>query len=232
MLTLVLKIVLLASSTVVFTRAMHPPKRAASQPDKVYKGQPFEHVVRFLAYLVWVAALPSIASAVLLAFYTHKPELVPLLCPASPDNIEPLEHISPRFLIGSILVLAGGSYRLWAFHQLGELFTYELTIKKKHSLVTSGPYAYVRHPSYTGVILLLIGQQLMQFGETGYAPYCGIVGTPFGLVVRSWPFIAVFGTLSLFRRCVVEDAQLKEKFGEVWVDYAAKVKWRLFPYLF
>ena len=117
--------------------------------------------------------MPSIAFAVLLSFHPLKPEFAPLLCPANPDDIEPLKHISPRFFVGSILVPAGGSYRLWAFHQLDELFTYELTLKKEHSLATSGPYANVRHPSYTGVILLLIGQQLMQAGGTGNVPYCG-----------------------------------------------------------
>lgn len=179
-----------------------------------------------------LAALPTIASTVLLALHDRVPAVAPLLCPSNPDRLEPLLQISPRFLIGTILTIAGGSFRLWSYKVMGDLFTYEVVIKKSHSLVTSGPYAYVRHPSYTGVILMLIGEHLMQFGDAGYVPYCGIKHTPFWPVVWSWPLIAIFGGFSLFRRCAVEDKQLVEHFGTVWKEYAAKVRWRLFPYVY
>ncbi|KAI0667903.1 hypothetical protein C8Q78DRAFT_303100 [Trametes maxima] len=229
---LTLKVILLAVSGVVFTRAISPPKRRAPGGAKgIYRGQAFEYLVRFLAYLVWLAVLPTISSTLLLALYDYVPAVAPLLCPASPDHLEPLTKITPRFLVGTLLTIAGGSFRLWSYEALGELFTYEVVIKENHAIVSHGPYAYVRHPSYTGVILMLIGEHLMQFGDTGYVPYCGIKQTPFAPIAYSWPFIAIFGATSLYRRCAVEDAQLKQRFGEGWREYAAKVRWKLFPYV-
>ncbi|KAI0833834.1 hypothetical protein BC628DRAFT_1308518 [Trametes gibbosa] len=228
------KVVLLAVSGIIFTRALSPPSRRGSGTKGIYKGQAFEYLVRFLAYLVWVnrlAVLPTIASTILLALHDKIPDVAPLLCPSSYDNLQPLAAITPRFLIGTVLTLSGGLIRLWSYQAMGELFTYEVVIKKTHSLVTTGPYAYVRHPSYTGVILMLIGEHLMQFGDAGYVTYCGIKHTHFAVVVYSWPLIALFGAVSLYRRCTVEDAQLGEHFGVVWRNYSARVRWALFPYV-
>ncbi|KAH9899327.1 hypothetical protein C8Q73DRAFT_753534, partial [Cubamyces lactineus] len=119
----------------------------ASHPDKAYKGQPFEHVVRFLAYLAWGTwPIPSsnrtdfstyifAYSGRLLHYHRSLPQsCLPAtlssprshLCSAQPTRT--LKHVSPRFFIGPIPVLGGSSYRLWAFHPLGELFAYELSI--------------------------------------------------------------------------------------------------------
>lgn len=38
---------------------------------------------------------------------------------------------------------------------LGNLFTFEVMIRKNHKLITDGPYAYLMHPSYTGINLFL-----------------------------------------------------------------------------
>ncbi|KAM5531771.1 hypothetical protein V8D89_014541 [Ganoderma adspersum] len=47
-------------------------------------------------------------------------------------------------------------------------FTFEVIIKDDHKLITSGPYSYVRHPSYTGILCLTTGAYLMHFGAGGY----------------------------------------------------------------
>jgi len=41
------------------------------------------------------------------------------------------------------------------------MFTFEMSIRKNHKLITSGPYAIVRHPSYVGVILVASGLMLI-----------------------------------------------------------------------
>ncbi|KAI0759601.1 hypothetical protein BD413DRAFT_487558 [Trametes elegans] len=232
------KIVLLVLSGTIFTRAILPPRKPASPEatknnDKkgVYKGQAFEHLVRLLSNMVWFAVLPTIITTILLALHDQYPQLAPLLCPANPDQLEPLERISPRFLLGALLTIAAGTLRLWSYHALGALFTFEVFIKDEHALVASGPYALVRHPSYTGTILMLLGEHLMQFGRAGYVEYCGVAHTPFAVLVYAWPPIALFGALSLWRRTAVEDVQLRDRFGGVWDEYAARVKWKLIPYV-
>lgn len=60
-------------------------------------------------------------------------------------------------LLFALLAAAGALLRLACFRALGPLFTFELTIHPAHTLVTTGPYAHVRHPSYTGVFATLVG---------------------------------------------------------------------------
>ena len=51
----------------------------------------------------------------------------------------------------------GGLIRYKCYRALGSMFTFEMSIREGHVLVTSGPYAIVRHPAYTGAILVVIG---------------------------------------------------------------------------
>ncbi len=139
--------------------------------------------------------------------------------------------MSPRFVVGTALAFAGALFRLWSYRALGSLFTFEVSIKNDHALITSGPYGLVRHPAYTGVVLLLLGEQLMQFGAGGYVSHCGIENTPFLPFIYIWRYGSLFTVYSLYKRCTVEDGQLLERFGAVWEDYAAKVRCKLVPFL-
>ncbi|HVA96131.1 MAG TPA: isoprenylcysteine carboxylmethyltransferase family protein [Candidatus Acidoferrales bacterium] len=66
-------------------------------------------------------------------------------------------------VIGFAIVVAGVSISFSARNTLGTNWThaYEYQVKKGHSLVTSGIYAYIRHPIYTGLYLALIGGELV-----------------------------------------------------------------------
>ena len=163
--------------------------------------------------------------------YDKSQLIAPTLCHTHASIIEPLFHMSIRFLVGAALVFGGALFRLWSYRELGSLFTYEVSIKNDHSLIMSGPYAYVRHPGYTGVMLILLGEQLMQFGASGYVPYCGVAHTPFVIFIYIWRSGSLFTVYSLYKRCSVEDRQLLERFGAVWEDYAARVKCKLLPFL-
>ncbi|KAF9130930.1 hypothetical protein BGW39_002458 [Mortierella sp. 14UC] len=55
--------------------------------------------------------------------------------------------------VATALCLLGYVLRKWSFVTLDRFFTYQLTIRTDHRLVQSGPYTYLRHPSYTGAIL-------------------------------------------------------------------------------
>lgn len=158
--------------------------------------------------------------------------LVPWLCPSNPSSLEPISSLSPRFLVGVSLVIAGTAVRLFAYHALGSLFTYEVYVKDDHRLVTAGPYKYVRHPSYTGVALLLLGTHLMYFGDGGYIPYCDVASTPMVFFVHLWRYAAPFSVFSVCRRCRVEDGQLRERFGADWEKYKKDVPYSLVPFVY
>jgi protein-S-isoprenylcysteine O-methyltransferase len=69
-------------------------------------------------------------------------------------------------LIGVLLCAAGVAYAIWARWHLGRNWSAVPAVKEGHELVTSGPYAYVRHPIYAGMLLALLGTVLTLGGAT------------------------------------------------------------------
>jgi protein-S-isoprenylcysteine O-methyltransferase Ste14 len=138
-------------------------------------------------------------------------------------------------MIGIILIIAGTGLRMTCYRLLAKHFTFELTLQKDHQLVTDGPYAFVRHPAYTGGFAVNIGCLLFNLGRgawwTEYA-----VTSSFGSI---WMVVAVMQTFSsalviygAILRCKLEDEMMKEYFKTQWESWAKKTPYRLFPFLF
>jgi protein-S-isoprenylcysteine O-methyltransferase len=53
---------------------------------------------------------------------------------------------------GVVLIAVGIGLRAWSIATLGRFFQYQIKVQPGHQVVTGGPYRYVRHPSYTGVV--------------------------------------------------------------------------------
>ncbi|KAI0654635.1 hypothetical protein C8Q70DRAFT_925342 [Cubamyces menziesii] len=232
--TIFIKPLILFTTAGLFTVAVVPPKPAAVQNATVYKGQLFEYVLRYLAWLgIFEIFAASAIHAALVSLDGAPTRLVqslaPRLCPVSSGSLSSLAVLTPRFLLGAALVYAGAAFRLWSYRALGDLFTYELFVKDKHRIVDTGPYAFVRHPSYTGLIALILGVQLVYFGPGAFATECGIEYTRFAGCIWIWRVGAVFTVFSVYRRCGVEDTQLRERFGPDWDAYREKVPYALLP---
>jgi len=71
-------------------------------------------------------------------------------------------------IIGAFMVTVGGLIRLECYRRLGRMFTFEMSIRKEHILVTSGPYGVVRHPGYTGALLAIGGMLLLHASEVSF----------------------------------------------------------------
>lgn len=65
---------------------------------------------------------------------------------------------------GVLLVAAGLGFSIWARIHLGRNWSAEVVVKEDHALIRSGPYRYVRHPIYSGMLLAFLGMALA-FGE-------------------------------------------------------------------
>lgn len=96
---------------------------------------------------------------------------------------------------GVLLTSLGVAVTIWAGHCLGEYWSARVTLKEGHELIRSGPYRFVRHPIYTGMLL-------------------GAAGT--ALVVGEWRgVLAVALVLAAHcRKAVREEALLATEFGE------------------
>ena len=114
---------------------------------------------------------------------------------------------------GLTLIAACVAIRAWSIITLGHLFQYSIRIQSGHTVVTTGPYRFVRHPSYTGLSL----------GVAGYALACGDV---WGLLAA-----AALAGVGLSVRIRVEERQLRESLGAGYATFAAHHK-RLIPGIF
>ncbi|KAF8512162.1 hypothetical protein BU17DRAFT_54206 [Hysterangium stoloniferum] len=155
---------------------------------------------------------------------------VTTICPAGPTATE-FTTLQATFIAGVTMMFIGGLTRIWCYRALGTLFTFEITIRPNHKLVTWGPYAYLRHPSYTGALFLISGTVLTTLGPNGYAVTCGIMAksTTIRWLLRSWGVWSFYVIYAVFIRGPVEDAELEKTFGEEWSDYAQRVVYRCIP---
>jgi protein-S-isoprenylcysteine O-methyltransferase Ste14 len=145
----------------------------------------------------------------------------------------------PRSLIfGTALAAAGIHLRSAAYKALGRHFTFEVSLKKDHSLVTDYPYTVTRHPGYTGAYLVFVGMAVTHVSREGWVrsflwEHLGQRGGYVGLLARG--SIAVSGLLYLMvmkmmlSRTKTEDLMLRERFGKQWDKWAAEVPYRLIP---
>ena len=115
------------------------------------------------------------------------------------------------FWIGVVLTASGLLFSIWARHHLGANWSQAVTIKQDHQLVTSGPYAYVRHPIYTGLLLALFGTAVA-------------IGKWRGLVA----VVLVFAVL--FYKLRFEEKLMRAQFVESYETYSRRVS-ALIPYI-
>ncbi|KAG6336765.1 hypothetical protein ID866_2334 [Astraeus odoratus] len=132
-------------------------------------------------------------------------------------------------IIGSIVVLTGLLIRVWCYRTLGRLFTFQLALLSKHKLITTGPYAIVRHPSYTGAMLVFAGTTLV-YGTRGSSVYeCSMA---YKVWAPTWALMVVASYALLLERCIREDNLLRSAFGEEWEIWSRRVRWKLVPWLY
>lgn len=138
-------------------------------------------------------------------------------------------RLTPLFLLGNILVFLSTALRVQSFRALGRFFTFELYISKDHRLIVSGPYAIVRHPSYTGLIFSIIGASCTQ-ASGSWLVECGMLATSIGRgIIIVWLSIAGAVICSLLLRIPGEELILQTKFGQEWKLWAEQVRYRLIP---
>lgn len=181
----------------------------------------FEHGLRMswlsvLAYWPWAArtARPAIQTEPLarrVAVY-WLPLIVGglLLGPSewfegSPLREQFVPHTPLVYSVGLACCVAGATLAIVSRILLGRNWSATVDLKREHELVTAGPYALIRHPIYTGFLLLFLGNAIM-------------VGDWRGLLAVAIVFA------SFWRKLRLEERWLGDHFGSTYLDYRARTK--------
>jgi len=187
----------------------------------------------------------AIYSLVVFELYATLSHFYPLLRIASLSHLVPALSsplisnvtITPTFLTASLLIHFGALIRWSCYHALGTLFTFNLSIRPKHKLITSGPYAYVRHPAYTGSLVFFVGLGQALLGRGSWFRECVLesgegVGWRTKLLAVDIVVYLMWTAWILVRRTGREDRALKEHFGQDWEAWAVRTRYRLVPYVY
>jgi protein-S-isoprenylcysteine O-methyltransferase Ste14 len=130
-------------------------------------------------------------------------------------RIAPAAEIRPPFVsavVGIAIFSAGEALRVWSKVALGRYFTYTVQTSSDQPVITSGPYRALRHPSYTGILLIAIGV---------------------GAVWANWLGLGVLTLMTLVGlvyRIYVEEKALLEELGDRYRTFAEHHK-RLVPFV-
>ncbi|MGC2181785.1 MAG: isoprenylcysteine carboxylmethyltransferase family protein [Terriglobales bacterium] len=103
-------------------------------------------------------------------------------------------------VLGVLLTWLGIGLALWARYHLAEYWSARVTIKEDHQLIRTGPYAHLRHPIYSGLVLATIGT---------------------ALVIGKWRCVLGF-LLALIGYCIKarkEEAMLTRQFGDAFREH-------------
>lgn len=161
----------------------------------------------------------------------HAQEVASCICPV--NNGSSSIRITNTRLTAWTLVVIGSAIRSLCYRQLGRHFTFQLAVREGHTLVTDGPYAVVRHPSYSGYIAWAIGIVTWMWASGSWARECGILTTWWGqAVIGSWTAIALTIASLLFGRSALEDETLSKELREQWLAYAKQTPYKMFPYIY
>jgi protein-S-isoprenylcysteine O-methyltransferase Ste14 len=114
--------------------------------------------------------------------------------------------------LGVMLFAAGGALRIWPVFVLGNRFSGLVAIQPGHTLVTSGVYRVIRHPSYLGLLINSLGWSL------AFRSGVGVILT----MLLIPPVLA---------RISAEENLLRDEFGDEYSAYGSHT-WRLIPWIY
>ncbi len=123
-----------------------------------------------------------------------------------------IDNENSTFWIGFGVMLIGLSLRVWSVFMLGGSFRTTVEIHGDQAIVKNGPYKLIRHPSYSGLLLICLG---------------------YGIAVHNWLSLLIVFALplaALLYRIRVEEAFMVELFGSEYEEYKLHTK-RLIPWI-
>jgi len=105
--------------------------------------------------------------------------------------------------LGAVLTVAAVAFAIWARVRIAGNWSSSVTLKRGHELIVAGPYRFVRHPIYTGILF-------------------GLLGT--ALAVGEWRALigVAFAAGAYWRKLMIEEAVMRREFGDAYARYAER----------
>jgi len=130
-----------------------------------------------------------------------------LAAPHVPVGVLDQRFASPSLWLvqlGAALTIAGVAFAMWARMWIAGNWSSDVTLKRDHELIVAGPYCWVRHPIYTGILLALSGT---------------------ALAVGEWraALAVALAAVAFWRKLRIEEAVMRRQFGEAYARYAERV---------
>ena len=126
-------------------------------------------------------------------------------------NLDIVPHEATTAWAAAVLCVIGLAFALWARVTLGRNWSGTVTLKEEHELVERGPYRFVRHPIYTGILTMFFATALAQ------GHLSGLVGT-----------LLMFASFWIKLRD--EEKLMLQQFPERYTDYRRRAK-RIIPFV-
>lgn len=135
----------------------------------------------------------------------------------APDVLVPV--LNARFAPGSLglvqlgaaLTVIGVAFAVWARLRLAGNWSSDVTLKHDHELIVDGPYRWVRHPIYTGLLVALVGT---------------------GLAIGEWraAVAVLLAGAAWWRKLTIEEVVMRRQFGDAYARYAERTR-ALIPFV-
>ena len=185
----------------------------------------FEHALRIcwltvIGYWLWSARrvkAPKLRESLAKRFLVHWLPLIVAVYLLGPGEWfghsllreQFVPHTTLVYSLGLALCVIGVALAIWSRAILGANWSAQVQIKQGHELIQRGPYALIRHPIYTGLILLFAGNAVMVGDWRGVLAVAIVV-------------------VSFWRKYLLEEKLMTQEFGQAYAEYR-KRSYPLFP---
>lgn len=176
--------------------------------------------ISWIAYWIWASrnAKPTARREPLASRLLHLVPLALAVLLLVADRV-PIAILNKRlfpwtpwqFWLAVLVTAAGMLFTVWARVHLGRNWSGVVTIKEGHELIDTGPYALVRHPIYTGLLVAIFGSAMARSEWRG-------------------ALAVLISLAALWHKLRLEERWMSERFGEQYAAYRRRVP-ALIPFL-
>ncbi|PWN31908.1 uncharacterized protein FA14DRAFT_185879 [Meira miltonrushii] len=217
------------------------PNASSSTPnydgDIVFRNSIYSRLIKVKFFLTKHCALLSGIGQGFYIIYRHYSGL-------------PISSVSEKAFAFNLFAILSGAMRIWCYQTLKKSFTFGLKVSEDQKLITTGPYRYLAHPSYTAMLIsawtlagalmgpynaFLDGLSTRPFVNSTFLKVIGLdnlhsVFLTVNLTISAY-VIVVFTSLLLLFRIPNEEAMMKAHFGKRYDDFLSE-RWRLIPFIY